>query len=243
MTSELLFTWGPYIAAFVGSVGLVVAFVIADRRGAASAAQDSSNSHSFAAKVCRIGFLLLVLGHVGGVLFPAEIVRWSLNPFRLFLLEGAGLLIGVVVLSIWTMSAWRHIVQARGSAVHRIADEIFLACIFVEMITGLLMAVLCRWASLWAASTLTPYVRSIFAGEPATALATGLPFVVQAHVFPVFVMLAVFPFTGIGSSMVSVTWLGIRQLRAFVVTRAASSCEFLWQRLAPQNWIWPEEEE
>jgi nitrate reductase gamma subunit len=141
------------------------------------------------------------------------------------------------------MVAWRSLVVSAGSLIRHVADTAFLALLFVEVSSGLLTAVLYRWASSWAASTLAPYTRSLFDGEPAAALIKGLPFVVQIHVATAFLLLAVFPFTGIAALLTGTVGRRVTSLFGPVAAHVQSAGATLRQRYNPSAWVWPEEEE
>lgn len=241
MTQDFLFNSWPYLALAIFAVGLLVHFAISALRVGPS---NAGALRLFpCARLWQISLVLLALAHLGGLLFPEEILKWNLRPVRLYILEGAAVVVGITVLCAWIVAAWKYLATSGGTIIQQIADVVFLACFFLETISGLLTAVLYRWASSWAAYTVTPYVRSLMHGQPESALPAGLPFVVQLHLFPAFVMFAVFPFTATASRLAGTAMRSLRLSIEPVARWAASGRAILLQRYNPSIWLWPEEEE
>jgi nitrate reductase gamma subunit len=143
----------------------------------------------------------------------------------------------------WAVAAWRYLADSTPSAIRHVADTVFFALMFVEVVSGLLTAILYRWASSWAVSTLTPYARSLFYGKPSAALVSGMPFVVQVHIVTTFLLLAVFPFTRIAALLIRGFDHGQVLLFRMAVAQVRAAGAVLTRRYNPSAWVWPEEEE
>ena len=70
-----------------------------------------------------------------------------------------------------------------------------LALLFVQIVTGLLIAVGYRWGSFWGTAVFVPYIRSLFTFSPRPELIEPLPWILKAHVLSFFAFVAVFPFS------------------------------------------------
>jgi len=79
-----------------------------------------------------------------------------------------------------------------------VIDVAALTLVAVSMLSGVLMAVLYRWASSWAEVTLVPYLYSLAYLDPATSLVTRLPMLVKLHVASAFALVALAPCTSVG---------------------------------------------
>ena len=136
------------------------------------------------------------------MLFPRVILWWNGSTSRLYLLEGAGFIVGSAALACWCALVWRHLGRSNRPLITELADTVFLALLFVGILSGVLTAVLYRWGSTWSAVTLAPYLASLVRAKPAAGLATQMPFLVRLHVFSAFAALAVLPLTRLAAFLV-----------------------------------------
>ncbi|HLK90646.1 MAG TPA: respiratory nitrate reductase subunit gamma [Polyangia bacterium] len=238
--SSLFHAW-PLVALAVCAAGLVVrALAMRDGVHAARLAFHRARRVFWGGRPLTAALLLLLAGHLLGLLFPRAILAWNRAPARLYLLEGAAFGIGLAALAAWLRAARRHLGRTDAPLVVELADALFLAMTFLAIASGLGMATLHRWASSWGVATLRPYALSIFAGDPRGALVAQLPFLVRMHVFTTFAALAVFPPTRLAP------------LPILLVARAAAACgrpvaaaaraggAALWSRCAALLWNEPQ---
>ena len=147
---------------------------------------------------------------------------------------------GAVAVFGWGQVMVRYLGQQRGGATD-LADGVVLSLLGVAVVSGLVTAVLYRWGSAWAVGTVTPYVRSLATGAPATALIEELPFMVRLHTLSWFAVILLVPATSAALVIVAVVHRVLtaiaRPIDAFAVAgrRAAT-------RLSPARWLWPEED-
>jgi nitrate reductase gamma subunit len=193
----------------------------------------------------QFNLLLLLAGHLAGLLLPQRILLWNSVPYRLYLLEAFGFAIGLLALGAWSLLMWRHLGTADGSFGLQVVDMVFLSVLFVALLSGSLIAAVYRWASSWSVLTVTPYGMSLLSGRPAIALATDMPLLVRLHVFSSLAALALFPF----SRLAVVLTLALRCGSRFILTAVSglvdpvrSLVNVAAHRLNPTAWIWPEED-
>lgn len=141
------------------------------------------------------GIVLILLGHLGALLFPNTITAWNSKPIRLYLLELTG-----IALAIWSLGGlliliWRRLSERRVRAVTSAMDGIVLALLLVSIITGIWTAAGYRFGSQWFTAVFTPYLWSLLTLRPQVGLVAPLPLVIKLHVFNFFVLLAIFPFS------------------------------------------------
>jgi nitrate reductase gamma subunit len=169
------------------------------------------------------------------------VIAWTTVPARLYILEGVGVLAGVLMLIGWLRVMWRHFMNAEGSPLGEVADALFLSLGLVAVLTGLLTAILYRWGSAWGAATLTPYLQSLAEGRPRLDFLAAMPFVVKLHVASSFIALALLPFSSVAPFLIALLQrlFGLLGRPFGAGSRAAEE----WLRKHnPAVWIWPEED-
>lgn len=245
LESDLLFLAFPYAALLVLLIGIAIRFTIARRQPETIRAAASNAWQLFSGSTLwRIGLAATFALHLIGLLLPRSIVAWNGVPVRLYLLEDGGFLLGVLALVGWVKIMRRHVARTVASAratASEIADCVLLSLFCMAIVSGLVIAILYRWASTWSASTLAPYMASLASGAPRTELVENLPFLVRLHVLSWFAIIALVPFTS--ASLIAVSLLD----RAFaLVTRPINAGVALGRRamarLSPARWLWPEED-
>src|SRR5262249_32436228 len=153
-----------------------------------------------------IGLAITVILHLACLAVPGAIRGWNGASLRLYLLEGTGLVFGVVALIGLVQLMWRHASRGHAATQGRlpeIADYALLSGLCGAGLSGLATAVRYRWGSSWEIGTLTPYLWSLGKGEPAIELVEQMPFLVRLHVFSWFAVLAVVPFTSAAMILVA----------------------------------------
>jgi nitrate reductase gamma subunit len=240
MSTNFVFTWWPYVAMALFIAGLAIRY--ACTRGAKL---PKARALFVGAGWLRLSLVLLFLGHLTGLLFPRQVVLWNSMPARLYVLEGFAFILGVGTLVGWARLMWRHLGRSGGSVASQLGDSVFLSVSFVAVLSGLLTAVLYRWGSSWSASTLTPWAWSLLRGNPAAALAAGLPFFVRLHVFSSLAALATIPCTRLAPLLMVPLHQGLGLiLRVFAVQArpVRSTLELVFERNNPLPRIWPKED-
>ena len=243
--AEVLFLAFPYAALLILLVGIAVRYAMALRRRPESLRSASAAAWElFTGRlIWRLGIAVTALLHIVGLVLPGAILAWNGAPLRLYLLEGSGLLFGVLALVGWVQIMRRHIAgtAAGGATLTEIADCVLLSLFCMAIVSGLATAILYRWGSSWSASTLAPYMQSLARGAPATRLIEHMPFLVRLHVLSWFAVIALVPFTSAAMILVSaldrVVMLITRPINA-----AARAGRRALARLSPARWLWPEED-
>ncbi len=242
MKVDILFTASPYIAFSLLVIGIGMRYLL-DRRQMPSVKKEMSEARSqFAGgPLWRVSLLLLVVAHLLGVVFPRAILWWSGNTSRLYLLEGAGLIVGVSALACGCALVYRHLGHSSGGMITELPDTVFFGLMFVGLLSGVLTAVLYRWGSAWSSVTLAPYMASLVRIKPAANLAGQMPFLVRLHVFSAFAAVAVFPLTRLAAFVIfALNWAFVLLGRAFAITTRILEA---WTRKHnPAAWLWPEED-
>jgi nitrate reductase gamma subunit len=194
MNDHILFAVVPYLA--------VVAFVLGSAfRVSATVPVAPAARGQGAARPCRIVAacaIALAVGHLVLLAAPAAVLRWNRSMDRLLLGEGAGVCLGLLCLLVLARSM-RRCLTGSSARSQPVGDVIALTLVGTAIGTGVLLAVLYRWASSWSVVTLTPYAVSVLKLVPRVELVAATPFLVRMHVFCTFAILVVLPFTTGGS--------------------------------------------
>jgi nitrate reductase gamma subunit len=236
------FSAWPYISLLLLVVGIFVRYLQARRREGAVLAEIAEAKVIFGGnRLWRISLVCLAMGHVGVLLFPWAIHTWNAQAARLYVLEGVLFATGLAALGCWLVLLWRYLGRVTKSVMVELADTIFLALLGIGIISGLLMAITYRWASTWATVTLSPYLASLFSGQPASQFVTEMPMLVRLHVFSAFAAVAVLPLTRLAAVILPVVHtcvLGVSKPTSILGQATAARVK----KHDPAAWIWPEED-
>jgi nitrate reductase gamma subunit len=186
----------PYAAAAGCAGGLLLRYLLDWTQGVDLKERYARAVHLLGGGVSwRYGLLLLSLGHVLGFLFPLQILAWNGERWRLIVLEASGFLMGAWALLGVVGLLRRHLFDPEDRSSGSVLDFTLLVLLFVQIVSGLAVAGLYRWASSWAAVTLSPYLQSLVGLHPTPELVARLPYLVQLHAFLTVAVLVVVPGT------------------------------------------------
>jgi nitrate reductase gamma subunit len=175
--------------------------------------------HFWALVPFHFGIIFILFGHLFAFLLPDYILAWNSNISRLYLLEVSAFIGGLFTLIGLVNIFIRRLTNSKAAIVTSKMDWIVLTLILIQVITGLLTAVLHSWGSSWFATSASPYIWSIFSFTPQIDYVTSMPFNVKFHIIGTFVILMLFPFT--------------RLVHILVVPNP-----YLWRRPQMVRWNW-----
>ncbi len=141
------------------------------------------------------GVVIILTGHLVALVIPQTFVVWNRVPARLAVLEITGFALGIWALVGVLVLGYRRLSEKRIRAVTSLMDGIVLTLVGLQVLTGVLTAVLHRFGSVWGVGVMVPYVRSLLSLQPRADLLAPMPFTVQTHVVLFFVFLSLFPFS------------------------------------------------
>jgi nitrate reductase gamma subunit len=244
VTAAVLFEDFPQAALAVLVGGLALRWLLVARRPVIGAGDLPIPDWRRFGRVGALALVLVLLAHLVALVAPQALVAVSRARLRLYLLEGSGFLVGLAATLAWGRAVLRHL-RAEGPSLAGLADSTLLALVAVALVSGLVTAVLYRWASLWGVATLTPYVRSLGRAQPLGQLAAPMPFSVRVHLVSTFAALAVFPASRLAPAVIA----PLHRLAGLVLSwlarpvKAAARHTRPWlARHNPAAWLWPEEE-
>jgi len=141
------------------------------------------------------GVIFLFFGHAIAFLFPRTVVLWDSVPLRLVILEVAALGFALSALFGLVMLIQRRFKNRRLWVVTTKMDVFVYIMLLTQIGTGIWVAYFARWGTVWFASVLTPYLKSLFLFNPDIAAVTEMPLSVQIHIVSAFVFIGMIPFT------------------------------------------------
>ena len=196
MSDHALFAVAPYVAAVCLAVVMLLRYRIARGRGRLTAVEASLTRELFGGqRAWSLGIAGLAVAHLILLAFPGLVLAWNQSLARLIVLEVVFFAFGVIALVGLLHLIVAHVRNPAARAGSSVADTAFLGLLVVEIVSGLGLAVLYRWASSWSVVTLTPYLHSVLGLDPKLALVQSLPYLVRLHVFAGMALVALFPFT------------------------------------------------
>jgi len=141
------------------------------------------------------GLMFLFFGHLIGFLFPRSVLIWNSVPLRLIIIEVAALGFGISALFGLLMLILRRSRHKRILVVTSKMDVFVYVILLTQIISGLWVAYYARWGSVWFASVLAPYLKSIFLLNPDITAVATMPLSVKIHVISAFTLVGIIPFT------------------------------------------------
>lgn len=141
------------------------------------------------------GIIFLFFGHLTAFLFPSAVLAWSGKTARLLLLEISAFAFAIAALYGMLILFGRRLSNRRISIVTSKMDYLVYLILFTQVLSGMWVAFFNNWGSVWFATTLTPYLRSLFSLSPEIMAVTALPLGVKIHIISAWVLIGIIPFT------------------------------------------------
>lgn len=194
--NTLLFGAFPYVTIGIFILGSVYRYTKKGYQVSSLSSQFLEGKKLFwGSQPFHWGMLILFLGHLVAFLFPRTIIAWNGEPVRLLILEYSAFAFALSALLGLGLLVKRRLQTKTLLMVSNKMDMLVYVVLFVQILSGLGIAIFARWGSTWFAATLTPYLRSIFALNPDTAAVSAMPWIVQIHIISAFFIIAIIPFT------------------------------------------------
>jgi nitrate reductase gamma subunit len=230
----LLFAVLPYAALMIFFVGTIMRYRKAPFSYSSLSSQFLENERHFWGVVAfHYGIIMVLLGHLVGLLIPRYVLLWNSVPLRLYVLEISALAFALMTLVglLGTMERRAHFSRTRR--VTSFADWLIELLLLVQVIAGIYIALFRPWGTSWYAASAAPYLRSVFRFSPDIAYLTTLPWPIKLHMTNGWLIVLLFPFTRLVHMLVAplpylwrkpevVRWYGIRKLPTALARQAAT---------------------
>jgi nitrate reductase gamma subunit len=194
--APLLFSVLPYVALFTFLLVTIQRYRARAFTYSSLSSQFLENRQHFWALVpFHYGIIILLFGHLIGLLIPRTVLAWNSHPLRLYVLEVSALAFGVLTLVGLLSLVTRRMRVNKVRVTTSLVDWIVYALLLIQVISGIGTAVLYPWGSSWYAAAAAPYLQSIFLLQPEISYVVGMPWLAQLHIVNAFVIITLFPFT------------------------------------------------
>lgn len=196
MINYLLFAALPYVALIVFIIGSVYRYRQKGFKVSSLSSQFLEGKKLFwGSQPFHWGLFILFFGHLIAFLFPRAVLAWNGEPVRLLILEVTAFVFGLSALLGLILLIQRRLTNRRVQMVTNKMDVVVYIVLITQITSGLWIAFFERWGSSWFASTLTPYLRSIFVLDPQIDAVSMMPLSVQLHIVSAFLIIGIIPFT------------------------------------------------
>lgn len=222
--NNLIFTGLPYAAIAVFLIGSIVRYRTTEFKVSSLSTQFLEGKKLFlGSQLFHWSIIFLFFGHLTAFLFPKTVLLWNRMPIRLLILEVTAFAFGLSLLLGICLLIHRRLTQKRLMEVSNSMDMIVYLILLVQIVSGLLVAYSHRWGSSWFASSLSPYLKSVFLFNPDASVVVSLPWIIRLHIFSAFFIIAIIPFT---------------RFMHFLV----APIDYLWRSYQQVYWNWDRKE-
>lgn len=143
----------------------------------------------------HIGIIIVLLGH-GLAFFAPRFLQFLVsNVVILYIVECLGFAAALFAFSGLIHLFIRRIRRLRILTVTSKMDFIILSLFIVQVLLGILTAVLYRWGAAWSTGTMSPYFLSILSFKPDMSYVHDMPFVIKAHIVFAWLIILLVPFS------------------------------------------------
>ncbi|HNT50367.1 MAG TPA: respiratory nitrate reductase subunit gamma [Cyclobacteriaceae bacterium] len=194
----------PYLALFIFLLGTIYRYRNVKFQISSLSSEFLEGKKLFWGSVpFHWGMLFLFFGHLTAFLIPRSVLLWNSHPVRLLVLEVAAFAFGLSMLVGLINLIYRRWTQDRIRVVTSWMDHLVEILLVTQVFLGLWVALEYRWGSSWFASSLTPYLRSIFLLEPRMDAVVAMPLVIRLHIIGAYLIVMLFPFSRLMHALVA----------------------------------------
>lgn len=192
----LLFAVFPYVSLAIFFIMTIQRYRTHGFSYSSLSSQFLENRHHFWGLIpFHYGIIVVFFGHLIAFLIPRSILLWNSQPLRLYILEITGLVFALLTIIGLVSMTLRRLFDPKIKIVTSTADWILFSMLFVQIFSGVFVAMFHGWGSSWFASSASPYLWSILMFGPDISYIVAMPWMVKLHIIGAYVMIAAFPFT------------------------------------------------
>lgn len=194
--NSILFGVMPYVLLVLAIAGSIYRFNFNKFTWSSQSSQFLENRALFFGSFpWHYGIVLVLLGHIVGIITPSSILAWNSVPLRLYIFEVTGLALGLLALFGLLALMYRRLTNNRVKALTTSWDVLILIILLIQVVTGLGNAILYRWGSNWYAASAVPWIWSVLTLNPNVEYVANLPLITKTHIFNAMLFIGLIPFT------------------------------------------------
>ncbi|MBC8265654.1 MAG: respiratory nitrate reductase subunit gamma [Flavobacteriales bacterium] len=196
MSDYFLFVGLPYAALAIMLIGTILRYMNKGFTVSSLSTQFLEGKKLFwGSQSFHWGMMFLFFGHLIAFLFPKSVIAFNGDPVRLIILESTAFMFGLLSLFGIILLVIRRKNNKRVQIVTSKMDKVVFITLLVQIISGVWIAYFHRYGSTWFATSLTPYLWSIFAFNPDISVISTMPLAVKIHVISAFAIIGIIPFS------------------------------------------------
>lgn len=196
MFNNFFFIGLPYVALVVVILGTIFRYSRFGFKVSSLSTQFLEGRELFyGSRPFHWGVIFLFFGHAVAFLFPRTVIAWGSVSVRLVILEAVALGFAISAMFGLVMLIQRRFKTRRLLVVTSKMDVFVYVLLAIQIFSGIWIAFFERWGSVWFASVLTPYLRSVFTFTPDITAVVAMPLAVKIHIISAFVFIGMIPFT------------------------------------------------
>ncbi len=194
--NSFLFGGVPYVFIMIAIVGTIWRYASNRYSWSSLSSQFLENKVLFyGAFPWHFGIILILLAHIFAIFFPGVVLAWNAEPVRLAILEVSGLALGFLAGFGLLMFIYRRLTDSRVRAVTSSWDVLIIIVLIIQVVTGVLTAILFKWGSSWFAASAVPWIWSVIVLQPDTSFIANLHIITKIHIFNAMVFILLIPFS------------------------------------------------
>lgn len=196
MIDSFLLIGLPYAALLIFLIGSILRYKFYGYSVTSHSSQFLESDKLFwGSRLFHSGIVTLLLGHIIGFLIPKSVLVLTSVPLWLVVIEVTAFAFGLIAITGIILLVKRRIQTKRLHSVTSVMDLVVYGIIITQVVTGLLVAWFYRWGITWYASSLVPYLRSLFLFMPDQTVIASMPLLIKIHTISAFVFIGLIPFT------------------------------------------------
>jgi nitrate reductase gamma subunit len=196
LLNQLLFAVFPYVALFTFFLGTIMRYRKAPFTYSSLSSQFLENQQHFWGLVSfHYGIIVILLGHLCGMLVPSHVLAWNARPLRLYILEISALVFGLLTVIGLFGIIERRLTNSKARIVTSRMDWVLLVLLVFQSVTGIGIAIFYPWGTSWYAASMAPYLLSIFKFQPDITFLATLPLLAKLHIVNAWLLVLVTTFT------------------------------------------------
>lgn len=196
MIDLFLFVGLPYAAIFLFFAGSILRYRYYGYSVTSHSSQFLESEKLFwGSRLFHAGIVVLLIGHIIGFLIPKSIIFLTSTPLWLLVIEITAFAFGIITFIGIVLLIIRRIQVKRLHKVTSSIDLVVYFILFAQVLTGILVAYFYRYGTSWYASSLVPYLYSLFTFSPDISIIAAMPWLIKTHTLLAFVFIGIIPFT------------------------------------------------